>query len=66
MKNNFLHKMNVNIKDICVSLINKEPTGQEKLEEITNLTQSNTFNHIISTNWHSDVENYHRLNSQAK
>ena len=50
MKETFLQKMNVNLKDICVSLKNKELTGQEKLEEITNLTQFNTFNYIIFIN----------------
>ena len=65
LKGTFLQKMNVNLKDICVSLENKEPTSQEKLEERTKLRQLNTY-YIILSNWHSDIENYHWLHSQAK
>ena len=43
LKGTFLQKMNVNLKDICVSLENKEPTSQEKLEERTKLRQFNTY-----------------------
>ena len=45
LKGTFLQKMNVNLKDICVSLENKEPTSQEKLEERTKLRQLNTYLH---------------------
>ena len=41
----FLQKMNVNSKDICVSLGNKEETGQEKLEETTKSRQFNSYLH---------------------
>ena len=34
---------NVNLKVICVSLENKEPTSQEKLEKRTKLRQLNTY-----------------------
>ena len=39
------NECNINLKDICVSLENKEPTGQEKLEETTKLRQFNTYLH---------------------
>ena len=42
---NISSKMNVNLKDICVSLESEEPTGQEKLEETTKLRQFNTYLH---------------------
>ena len=45
LKGTFVQKMNVNLKDICVSLENKEPTSQEKLEERTKLRQFNTYLH---------------------
>ena len=34
---NISSKMNVNLKDICVSLENKEPTSRGKLKERTKL-----------------------------
>ena len=54
LKGTFLQKMNVNLKDICVSLENKEPTSQEKLEERTKLRQLNNYLHnfIQLTLWY--------------
>ena len=54
LKGTFLKKMNVNLKDICVSLENKEPTSQEKLEKRTKLRQLNTYLHnfIQLTLWY--------------
>ena len=45
LKGTFLQKMNVNLKDICVSLENKEPRSQEKVEERTKLRQLKTYLH---------------------
>ena len=49
----FYHEGNISskneckLKDICVSLENKEPTSQEKLEERTKLRQFNTYLHNL-------------------
>ena len=44
---NISSKNECKLKDIYVSLENKEPTSQEKLEERTKLRQFNTFLHNL-------------------
>ena len=44
---NISSKNECKLKDICVSLENKEPTSQEKLEERTKLRQFNTYLHNL-------------------
>ena len=55
---NISSKNECKLKDIFVSLENKEPTSQEKLEERTKLRQFNTYLHNL-IHCHSDIENYH-------
>ena len=64
-RENFFKKwMNVNIKKEYLCFIRKQRTN--RLTKSGGNKGSLTLICIISTNWHSDIENYNWLNSQAR